>query len=49
MGWILSPRHNRKPVRRPYRRAARPAVEHLEPRLAPALGNVPVLSGHWRH
>ena len=45
MGWSLSPRHHRKPARRPYRRAVRPAVEHLEPRLAPA--NVAVLSGHY--
>jgi hypothetical protein len=47
MGWNLSPRRHRKRTRRPYRRAARPAVEHLEPRLAPSIdvltwrGNVP--------
>src|SRR6266704_2920061 len=47
MSWSFSPFcHLRKCARRqPFRRAARPIVERLEPRLAPA--NVPVLSAHY--
>src|SRR5215510_10658048 len=45
MSWNLSPlRRLRQRARQSARRAFRPAVEHLEPRLA--LANVPVLSGH---
>src|SRR5262250_145103 len=45
MSWNLSPlRRPRQRARQSARRAFRPTVEHLEPRLAPA--NVAVLSGH---
>src|SRR5262245_12800985 len=46
MSWNLSPLRRLRPrARQPFRRVFRPALEWLEPRLAPA--NVPVLSAHY--
>ncbi len=46
MSWNLSPfRRLQHASRRPFRRPARPTLEHLESRLAPA--NVAVLSAHY--